>query len=177
MDLGALNRQLRDLNALIPQVAGVVVALIALVGTILGAVQGGSSERATGSNVGSVATATVAPSAPQPGAKSNIVDVATVYWLTYADEITVGDKVYPNSFRGNSGGKVVIDNWENYRLVDFYVAFDPEVSDGPDLKHFWYNGISHEIRRGEVIHIRKPLKAREIHIDKGMLLLSPAVYK
>ena len=106
-----INKLLGNAEALIPQIVGAIVALTALIGTVAGLAQNGSSV-----NPGNGDSGVVAPSDPKQAQEKLLIpgsrDGITYNHVDYGVEVKVSDKIYTDSARN---GKC---NFNNHCYVE-----------------------------------------------------------
>lgn len=126
-----INKLLGNVESLIPQIVGAIVALTALIGTVAGLAENGSSI-----NPGKGDTGVVAPSNPKL-AKEQLLIPGSRDGITYDDvdygvEVKVGDKVYTDSARngqcyGYNGCYVERELNSEFRKATFTAVWDENV--------------------------------------------------
>lgn len=126
-----INKLLGNVEALIPQIVGAIVALTALIGTIAGLAENGSSI-----NPGNGDSGVVAPSNPKQAQEKLLIpgsrDGITYDDVDYGVEVKVGDKVYTDSARngqcyGYNGCYVERELNSEFRKVTFTAVWDENV--------------------------------------------------
>ena len=130
-----INKLLRNVENLIPQIVGAIVALTALIGTVAGLTQNGSSINPGGSD-----SKVVAPSVPDATpklAKEKLLipasrDTIDYGKVDYGVEVKVGDKVFTDSARngqcyGYSGCHVERKLNNEFRKATFTAVWDENI--------------------------------------------------
>lgn len=162
-----INKLLGNVEALIPQIVGAIVALTALIGTVAGLAENGSSI-----NPGKGDSGVVAPSGPKlaqeklliPGSRDDIAydDV------DYGVEVKVGDKVYTDSARNGqcyrySGCYVERELNSEFRKATFTAVWDENVVnntlDEGEIKVYVNGNLNQSkiVKKGEVVNFEVPV--------------------
>lgn len=162
-----INKLLSNVEALIPQIVGAIVALTALIGTVAGLAENGSSI-----NPGKGDSGVVAPSAPKqaqeklliPGSRDDIAydDV------DYGVEVKVGDKVYTDSARsgqcyGYNGCYVERKLNSEFRKATFTAVWDENVVnntlDEGEIKVYVNGNLNQSkiVKKGDAVNIEVPV--------------------
>ena len=163
-----INKLLSNVEALIPQIVGAIVALTALIGTVAGLAENGSSI-----NPGKGDSGVVAPSDPKlaqeklliPGSREGIEYDNKV---DYGVEVKVGDKVYTDSARngqshGYSGCYVERELNSEFRKATFTAVWDENVvnntSDEGEIKVYVNGNLNQSkiVKKGEVVNFEVPV--------------------
>lgn len=162
-----INKLLGNVEALIPQIVGAIVALTALIGTVAGLAENGSSI-----NPGKGDSGIVAPSDPKQAQEKLLIpgsrDGITYNHVDYGVEVKVGDKVYTDSARN---GQCVFANHcyverklnSEFRKATFTAVWDEnivnnEVEEGK--VEVYVNGNltqSKIVKKGDVVNFEVPV--------------------
>ncbi|OFP35521.1 hypothetical protein [Corynebacterium sp. HMSC071B10] len=162
-----INKLLGNIEALIPQIVGAIVALTALIGTVAGLAQNGSSV-----NPGNGDSGVVAPSDPKlaqeklliPGSRDGI----TYDKVDYGVEVKVGDKVYTDSARNGqcyrySGCFVERKLNSEFRKATFTAVWDENVVnntlDEGEIKVYVNGNLNQSkiVKKGDVVNFEVPV--------------------
>lgn len=162
-----INKLLSNVEALIPQIVGAIVALTALIGTVAGLAQNGSSV-----NPGNGDSGVVAPSDPKLAQEKLLIpgsrDAITYNHVDYGVEVKVGDKVYTDSARngqchGYSGCYVERELNSEFRKATFTAVWDENVvnntSDEGEIKVYVNGNLNQSkiVKKGEVVNFEVPV--------------------
>ncbi|MDK8305853.1 hypothetical protein QP866_02415 [Corynebacterium imitans] len=162
-----INKLLGNIEALIPQIVGAIVALTALIGTVAGLAQNGSSV-----NPGNGDSGVVAPSDPKlaqetlliPGSRDDI----TYDKVDYGVEVKVGDKVYTDSARNGqcyryNGCFVERKLNSEFRKATFTAVWDENVVnntlDEGEIKVYVNGNLNQSkiVEKGDVVNFEVPV--------------------
>lgn len=163
-----INKLLGNVEALIPQIVGAIVALTALIGTVAGLAENGSSI-----NPGKGDSGVVAPSDPKqaqeklliPGSREGIEYDNKV---NYGVEVKVGDKVYTDSARngqchGYNGCYVERELNSEFRKATFTAVWDENVVnntlDEGEIKVYVNGNLNQSkiVKKGEAVNFEVPV--------------------
>lgn len=163
-----INKLLSNVEALIPQIVGAIVALTALIGTVAGLAENGSSI-----NPGKGDSGVVAPSDPKlaqeklliPGSREGIEYDNKV---DYGVEVKVGEKVYTDSARngqcyGYNGCYVERKLNSEFRKATFTAVWDENVVnntlDEGEIKVYVNGNLNQSkiVKKGEVVNFEVPV--------------------
>lgn len=157
-----INKLLNNVEALIPQIVGAIVALTALIGTVAGLAENGSSVNPSNGDSGAVAPSN--PGSTPKLAKEKLLipgsrDGITYNHVDYGVEVKAGDKVYTNSARsgqcyGHNGCYVERKLNSEFRKATFTAVWDENV-------------VNDEVKEGEIkIYVNGNLNQSKI-VKKG----------
>lgn len=162
-----INKLLGNIEALIPQIVGAIVALTALIGTVAGLAQNGSSV-----NPGNGDSGVVAPSDPKQAQEKLLIpgsrDGITYDKVDYGVEVKVGNKVYTDSARNGqcyrySGCYVERELNSEFRKATFTAVWDENVVnntlDEGEIKVYVNGNLNQSkiVKKGDAVNIEVPV--------------------
>lgn len=162
-----INKLLGNIEALIPQIVGAIVALTALIGTVASLAQNGSSV-----SPGNGDSGVVAPSDPKQAQEKLLIpgsrDGITYDKVDYGVEVKVGDKVYTDSARNGqcyryNGCYVERELNSEFRKATFTAVWDENVVnntlDEGEIKVYVNGNLNQSkiVKKGVVVNFEVPV--------------------
>lgn len=167
-----INKLLGNVEALIPQIVGAIVALTALIGTVAGLAENGSSINPGNGDSGAVAPSN--PGSTPKKAKEQLLIPASRDGIEYDNkvddgvEVKVGDKVYTDSARNGqcysyNGCYVERKLNSEFRKATFTAVWDENIVnnklDEGEIKVYVNGNLNQSkiVKKGAVVNFEVPL--------------------